>query len=473
VDSDCNGVPDTAACQCQDGQTQSCYDGPPGTANQGICHAGQQTCANNQWGPCTGEQTPQPEVCDGTNTDYNCNGIPQDGCLLCHNGQTEPCWTGPDAGLLADGGGIGVCHQGVSTCNNDVWGSCQGQVLPGPELCDGLDNNCNGQVDDSAICPVGQSCLNGVCEPSACSNELSTCGEGFSCVGGACVLANCGSLGSPCPSGQRCTHGACVDPCAGVTCGAGAFCSAGTCVAGGCYDTPCPSGLVCQQGQCVLDPCSTLTCPVGDLCRDGYCVSSCVFVQCDPTQVCDSSGQCVTPPCGGACASGTCLADGGCGPDVCAGVGCALLQHCVNQNGAAVCVPDPCADVTCPEGVCVDGQCQRPTPTSSASGSSGGSGSSGTQGSTGGTHGSTTASSSTSGGTGSSGSQGSSGSGSSGSAAGAATGTGGTTGKPPGGTQGCGCAAGSGLSPAWLTLVGLALGRRRRPMGGARSRMLR
>lgn len=35
--------------------------------------------------------------------------------------------------------------------------------VPTAEVCDGLDNNCNGIVDDMALCPAGQTCVNASC----------------------------------------------------------------------------------------------------------------------------------------------------------------------------------------------------------------------------------------------------------------------------------------------------------------------
>jgi hypothetical protein len=49
--------------------------------------------------------------------------------------------------------GLGPCMMGESTCINAQWGECVGSVVPQPEICDDLiDNDCNNVEDDEGAC---------------------------------------------------------------------------------------------------------------------------------------------------------------------------------------------------------------------------------------------------------------------------------------------------------------------------------
>ncbi len=78
----------------------------------------------------------------------------------CTSGETRPCYTGP-AGTK----GVGECRAGTQTCINDRWDStCQDEVLPQAEMCDGKDNDCDGVIDNGFDCRTGdtKSCYDGL-----------------------------------------------------------------------------------------------------------------------------------------------------------------------------------------------------------------------------------------------------------------------------------------------------------------------
>jgi hypothetical protein len=76
-DNDCDGRGDDE-CQCQEGQTRPCYEGPMGTANIGACSVGVQRCVQgltqgSAWGSCEMQRLPSTENC-ADRMDNDCNG---------------------------------------------------------------------------------------------------------------------------------------------------------------------------------------------------------------------------------------------------------------------------------------------------------------------------------------------------------------------------------------------------------------
>src|SRR5206468_7048986 len=101
------------------------------------------------------------------------------GCT-CIAGSARSCYDGPPGTV-----GVGVCRGGMQTCNTagTGWSACTGQVLPGAELCDGVDHLCNGVPNTGCACTPGasRSCYSG---PSGTAG-VGTCRAGTqSCVAG-------------------------------------------------------------------------------------------------------------------------------------------------------------------------------------------------------------------------------------------------------------------------------------------------
>lgn len=88
----------------------------------------------------------------------------------CPNEVFRECYTG-----LGGSVNVGLCKGGTQTCTSGQWGTCQGEILPATEICDGNDNDCNGAVDDVPPVPCydGPPGTEGI---GLCKGGTKTCG---------------------------------------------------------------------------------------------------------------------------------------------------------------------------------------------------------------------------------------------------------------------------------------------------------
>ncbi|UCH82336.1 MAG: hypothetical protein JSW20_06795 [Nitrospiraceae bacterium] len=144
IDDDCDGMPDDE------------YDPLPTTCGVGECsgNTGQWACqGGSEVNTCDPFAGAVPEVCDGS-LDEDCDGTVDEGCD-CNDGDTRSC-----------GSDTGECVAGTESCIGGMWnGICTGEVGPTAELCDGLDNDCDNDVDEDFV-NLGNNCTagTGVCE---------------------------------------------------------------------------------------------------------------------------------------------------------------------------------------------------------------------------------------------------------------------------------------------------------------------
>ncbi|NOZ86473.1 MAG: hypothetical protein GXP49_09400 [Deltaproteobacteria bacterium] len=334
IDNNCDGTVDEG-CECVPGATKECG------SDEGECSTGLQVCDDHgQWSECTGAVGPSDELCDGK--DNNCNGETDEGCD-CKEGETRPC-----------GIDVGACRPGVQVCDiTGNFGECLGAVSPSPEVCDCVDNDCNGETDDGFdICGANSPCIGCRCaEPCA----MGECPTGLVCEDGYCVPPSC-EKDSDCKKGQACKFGRCFLDCKDVECQAGYKCVLGECVTEDCSVTGCEKDKSCVDGKCLPNPCATVQCNAGEFCRDGKCLQNCADKTCPDGQRC-RDGKCEDDPCAKCdpdtevCRMDQCVSID---DDPCKDVKCGIGTEC--QKGT--CVQEPCTRTSCPDGeVCDHGQC--------------------------------------------------------------------------------------------------------------------
>ncbi|MBL8913231.1 MAG: choice-of-anchor D domain-containing protein [Archangium sp.] len=209
MDDDCNGMvddlPDLAcgigpcrrlAAACVDGGVGSCTPGMPGTEScngvdddcngtpddgvpalscgVGACSVSAPACLMDGGMNVCVPAPPSMETCN--NIDDNCNGTRDeqaDGGPI-----RQACYTGP-----APTRNIGLCRDGNASCVSGSFGSCVGEVTPVSEVCDDLDQDCDGFRDEQTDGgPLRQACYTG----PAPTRSIGRCRDGSqTCMTGA------------------------------------------------------------------------------------------------------------------------------------------------------------------------------------------------------------------------------------------------------------------------------------------------
>lgn len=245
-----------AAASCGDGFVRSgaelCDSPDPIPCTTGCGSSGRQACLECQ---PVGECTPPPEACNAVDDD--CDGTADDG-FACAAGQPAACTTqcgsagtgpctsecqpadvdsctppGESCNALDDDCDTAVdedfrCVFGeavpcTTPCGTEGLGACTDACLapdgdacpPPPELCDGVDQDCDTSIDEDLECVAGSD---GACTVGTCSGTR-VCSD--TCTWGACALGSapghdeCGSwtdsisdaLGTRSYSGDSCGAG--------------------------------------------------------------------------------------------------------------------------------------------------------------------------------------------------------------------------------------------------------------------------
>jgi len=333
----------------------------------GECSVGVQKCVSGAI-VCENAVGPATELCNAKDDD--CDGVVDNGIAI-----GTPCFPTFDENQfpvppIRD---KGECKPGVNECDINGTVVCTGGVGPTPEVCDGKDNDCDGQVDEAGNAPDG---VNGTANPNdstqvigaECGSDVGLCDKGiWACASGQFI---CQGGVAPQPEICDCEDNDCdgkIDEDPTPDTGEQALCSGEKVCVG--YAGTCQCAAKCGGGE--------FPCPTG-----GY---QCKAVDKSGTEPPVSAGnRCVTDPCLGGCENKTVTsngkvecapagttADGGVAPPVCVckgsagchnpcyGVSCTNNQVCTDYGAnAGSCVADNCYNVPCGAGkACNSGTC--------------------------------------------------------------------------------------------------------------------
>jgi hypothetical protein len=207
----------------------------------GECELGMRTCTSSTWGPCEGDVRPVAESCDGLDNDCD---------LRTDEEVSEAC-------KINECGGARACVESSSVAGGQ-WTECL-PVGSSNETCDGLDNDCDGDIDEGIV----ENCVENGC------SGTRICVPGGTGTYTACQVSSsseiCDGIDNDCDGDEdedipdiSCGVGACVRTALACNLGTPGTCTPGTPGTEVCnnVDDNCDSmpdnlpNLVCGMGAC-------------------------------------------------------------------------------------------------------------------------------------------------------------------------------------------------------------------------------
>jgi hypothetical protein len=331
-------------------------------ADEGTCACTDKSIALSLWTPCGAANEfgtcPGKRICtmDGLT---NCDApLPLE--EIC-NGLDDDCDGDVDEPSLWEGVFVHLCDDG-NPCTED--------------LCSGADGCTNealeaGSCDDADPCTVADHCVAGDCvgNPVACNDDNPCTDDSCNGLGGCQFVPNSAPCDDqdPCTVADQCQDGACSGT--GIPCDCQSDADCGALEDGDLCNGTLYCNLDAWPYKCEVIPETVVSCPEPEagpnaICLKGVCepaTGSCALIAAHEGYACNDGNACTT---GDTCVAGTCQGGGAltCNDsNICTADTCDEAIGCLHtpapgpcDDGNACTTQDQCVDGTCKAGQAVD-----------------------------------------------------------------------------------------------------------------------